>query len=107
MPRCAYLCSEVSGEGNDPEVDGPKRQEYMNREMKEQGIVARDCLPSEPRSLLPAAARHHRGQAKSLCGTLPASEAVVPRQRAAGLRRETNAGNNPFLLNVKVQSTSD
>ena len=29
-------------------------------------------------------------------GTLPASEAVVPRQRAAGLRRETIAGNNPF-----------
>ncbi|CAL8335993.1 unnamed protein product [Boreogadus saida] len=38
---------------------------------------------------------------------LPAAEAVVPRQRAAGHPRETIPGNNPFLLHVAVQSTSD
>ncbi|CAL8383683.1 unnamed protein product [Arctogadus glacialis] len=32
MRRCAYLCSEVSGEGNDPEVDVPKRQEARVQE---------------------------------------------------------------------------
>ncbi|CAL8266895.1 unnamed protein product [Boreogadus saida] len=32
MQRCAYLCSEVNGEGNDPEVDGPKRQEARVQE---------------------------------------------------------------------------
>ncbi|CAL8331684.1 unnamed protein product [Arctogadus glacialis] len=32
MRRCAYLCSEVSVDGNDPEVDGPKRQEARVQE---------------------------------------------------------------------------
>ncbi|CAL8335307.1 unnamed protein product [Boreogadus saida] len=32
MQRCAYLCSEVNGEGNDLEVDGPKRQEARVQE---------------------------------------------------------------------------
>ena len=32
MWRCAYLCSEVSVDGNDPEVDGPKRQEARVQE---------------------------------------------------------------------------
>ena len=30
------------------------------------------------------------------------AEAVVPRQREAGLKRETFAANNPFLLHVVV-----
>ena len=30
------------------------------------------------------------------------AEAVVPRQQEAGLKRETFAGNNPFLLDVVV-----
>ena len=30
---------------------------YMNRDKEEKGIVARDCLPPEPRCPLP---RHHR-----------------------------------------------
>ena len=38
---------------------------------------------------------------------LLASEVVVPRQRAEGLRRDTITGNNLFLLHVVVQSTSD
>ena len=67
---------------------------YMNRDMEEKGIVARDCFPPEPCSPLQQ-------------GTLPSSEAVVPRQRGVGLRRETIAGNNPFLLHVVFQSTSD
>ena len=51
-------------------------QQYMSRDMEEKGIVARDCLPPEPRCPLPDA------------------EATVPRQRAAGLRRETITVNN-------------
>ena len=68
------------GEGN----FGFDSLKYMNHDMEEKGIVACDCL-------LPAA-----------CCPLPAAEAVVPRQRAAGLQRETIAGNNPFLLHVVV-----
>ena len=45
----------------------------MNRDMQEKGIVARDCLPPEPRCRVAA---------------------VVPPAVAAGLRRETIPGNN-------------
>ena len=54
--------------------------------MGEKGIVARNCLPPEPRQ---RAVLVLRGGGAS-------------RQRAAGLRRETIAGNNPFLLHVVV-----
>jgi hypothetical protein len=47
--------------------------------------------------LFDEAARHHRRGAGG-ASALPTAEAVVPRQRAAGLRRETIAVNNPFLL---------
>ncbi|CAL8378704.1 unnamed protein product [Boreogadus saida] len=47
---------------------------YMNRDMEEKGIVARDCLPPEPRCRLPAAVRHQRRK------TPPHGS----RQRAAG-----------------------
>ena len=47
----------------------------MIHEMEEKGIVGRECLPLEPR---------------------------FPRQREAGLRRETFTANNPFLLHVVV-----
>ena len=70
---------------------------YMNRDMEEKGIVARDCLTLEaPTSRGTTAVR-------------PAAhfEVVVPRKRAVGLRWETIAGNNPLLLHVVVQSTSD
>ena len=41
---------------------------------------------------------------KRALGVLIAAEAVVPRQRTAGkgLKRETIAGNNPFVLHVMV-----
>ena len=45
---------------------------YMSRDMEEKGIVARDCLPPEPRCPLPDA------------------EATVPRQRAAPRHRDGN-----------------
>ena len=51
----------------------------LNRDMEDKGIVARDCLPTELRCLLPTAP-------------------------PAGLRRETIPGNNLFLLHVMVQS---
>ena len=35
-------------------------------------------------------------------GTSASCSAVVPRQREAGLKRETFAANNPFLLHVVV-----
>ena len=58
--------------------------------MEEKGIVVRDCLPR----LSPAGA--------SLLSADRSTEAVVPWQREAGLKRETFAGNNPFLLHVVV-----
>ena len=68
---------------------------YMNHVMEEKGIVARKCLPVEPRFPLP---RDHRLSAARCRGGCPS---------AARLRRETNSGNNPFLLHVVVQSTYD
>ncbi|CAL8340873.1 unnamed protein product [Boreogadus saida] len=66
---------------------------YMNHDMEEKGIVARDCLPLEPR------------YGRTTASALPTAEAVVP--LAARLRRETITGNDPFLLHVVVQCTSD
>ena len=62
----------------------------------------RDSFDSLTASALPAA-----GDGGALA--LPAAEAVVPRQRGSGGRQpwSTIAGNNPFLLIVVVQSTSD
>ena len=60
---------------------------------RRKGIVARDCLPLEPRFLADEALQPQK------------QAAVVPRgggQREAGLRRETIAGNNAFLLHVVV-----
>ncbi|CAL8395120.1 unnamed protein product [Boreogadus saida] len=58
--------------------------------MEEKGIVDRGCLPPEPRC---------RGTTASASFS---AEAVVPRQREAGLKRETFKANNPFLLYVVV-----
>ena len=71
--------------------------------MEEKGIVARDCCPR----LSPAGASlprdHLLGSAQAPPPPAAAStEAVVPWQREAGLKRETFAGNNPFLLHVVV-----
>ncbi|CAL8259298.1 unnamed protein product [Boreogadus saida] len=82
----------------------------MNRDMEEKGIVARDCLPPGPRCPLPAATRHHRREAPPPRGTTATRHAARFRgggASTAGLRRETIAGNNPFLLHDAVQSTSD
>ena len=54
---------------------------YMNRDMEEKGIVAGQRLGTS-----------------ASCS----AEAVVPRQREAGLKQETFAANNPFLLHVVV-----
>ena len=51
------------GEGN----FGFDSLKYMNRYMAEKGIVARDCLPLEPRSLLPVA--RCRGGGPSAAGS--------------------------------------
>ena len=56
--------------------------------MEEKGIVTRGCLLTEPRC---------RGTTASC-----SAEAVVPRQREAGLKWGTFAANNPFLLHVVV-----
>ncbi|CAL8387511.1 unnamed protein product [Boreogadus saida] len=72
---------------------------YENCNMEGKGIVARDCLPPEPRCLLP---RHHRCKATPPqlvlpcscplpCCPLPAAEAVVPRQRGSGGRQSFDA----------------
>ena len=66
---------------------------YMNHDMEEKGIVGHGCLPLEPRFPLP---RDHRLGAAGGGGA-----------SAARLRWETTAVNNPFLLHVVVQSTSD
>jgi hypothetical protein len=82
-------------------------------DMEEKGIVASDCLPLEPRFPLPAArCRGTNASALPAAGgvgaqALPAAETVVPRQREEGLKRESIAGNNLFLLHVVVQCTSD
>ncbi|CAL8292213.1 unnamed protein product [Boreogadus saida] len=56
---------------------------YMNLDMEEKGIVARHEAPPS------------RGTTTaSTTASLPAAEAVVPRQRAEGLRQETIAVNN-------------
>ncbi|CAL8254579.1 unnamed protein product [Boreogadus saida] len=47
MQRCAYLCSEVNGEGNDPEVDGPKRQEARVQE-EGHGLLLSEPVYEEP-----------------------------------------------------------
>ena len=68
---------------------------YMNQDMEETGIVARDCLPLEPRFPLPAA----EGPPPRRC-PLPAAEGPPPRRcplpaaEAARLRREKIAVNN-------------
>ncbi|CAL8250901.1 unnamed protein product [Boreogadus saida] len=54
---------------------------YMDCGMEEKGIVARGCLPPEPRCLLPAAASHHHHHRKAS----PSGS----RQRA-GVLRELN-----------------
>ncbi|CAL8362053.1 unnamed protein product [Boreogadus saida] len=76
---------------------------YMNRHMEEEGIVARDCLPLEPRCPLPAAhrreappprgttaARHHRREAPpprplptARC-PLPTAHCPLPRRWCLG-----------------------
>ena len=69
MRRCAYLCSEVSGEGNDPEMDGPKRQEArvqeeghglllsprqaMIGERAGEGVVKQKTVSKQPCCLIP------------------------------------------------------
>jgi hypothetical protein len=81
---------------------------YMNQDMEETGIVARDCLPLEPRFPLPAA----EGPPPRRCPLpaaegppprrcpLPAAEGPPPRRcplpaaEAARLRREKSAVNN-------------
>ncbi|CAL8285268.1 unnamed protein product [Boreogadus saida] len=47
---------------------------YMNHDMEENGIVARDCLPPEPRCRGTTAARHDRREAQ-----LPRDATVLPR----------------------------
>ena len=66
--------------------------------MEEKGIVVRECLPLEPRFPLPGC----RGTTALV---LPAAGGGGA--SAARLRWETTAVNNPFLLHVVVQSTSD
>ena len=76
--------------------------------MGEKGIVARDCFPLEPLFLL--ARDHHLGSRQSLGTTFSCSgqrggggpSAAGSGEREAGLKRETIAGNNPFLLHVVV-----
>ena len=58
----------------------------LNLKMEEKGVVAHDCCPG----LSPAGA------------PLPWATGSV--QQAAGLRRETTPGNNPFFLCVAVHS---
>ena len=85
---------------------------YMKRDMEEKGIVAHDCLPPEPRCPPRGtiAARHKR------CDEPPPRRCMLPRrwclssgQRGSSTRRSRSniAGNNPFLLHVTVQYTSD
>ncbi|CAL8378954.1 unnamed protein product [Boreogadus saida] len=79
---------------------------YMNQDMEEKGIVARECLLLEPRYPLP---RNHRlGAARCRrrwC--LSAACCGGGGTTAARIRREATAVNNPFLLHVVVQATSD
>ncbi|CAL8321932.1 unnamed protein product [Boreogadus saida] len=62
-------------------TDREARHDRLNRDKEEKGIVAGQRLGTS-----------------ASCS----AEAVVPRQREAGLKRETLAANNPFLLHVVV-----
>ncbi|CAL8352096.1 unnamed protein product [Boreogadus saida] len=59
--------------------------------MEEKGFVARNCLPPEPRC-------PRQGTSASEAGSGQRQGGGFSRQQAAGLRRDTIAGNNPFLL---------
>ena len=67
---------------------------YMNRNMEEKGIVAHDCYP--PERALPAA-----------CCPLPRRRCLGSGQRCGRQSRSIIVGNDPFVLYVTVQSTSD
>ena len=96
----------------------------LNSDMEEKGIVTRDCFPPDPRCLLPATASASATGSAAAAGYIyrqapppqgstsdiynpivscrsPAASAMGS---AAGLRQETIAGNNSFLLHVEVQS---
>ncbi|CAL8336564.1 unnamed protein product [Boreogadus saida] len=79
---------------------------YMNHDMEEKGIVARECLPLEPRFPLPR--DHHLSAARCRrrwC--LGADHCRGGGPSAGRLWRETTAVNNPFLLHVVALELQD
>ena len=69
MGVISAMVEKVLGERN----FGFHSLKYMNQDMEEKGIVARDCLLLEPRFPLPAA----EGPPPQCC---PLQEAVVPKR---------------------------
>ncbi|CAL8395838.1 unnamed protein product [Boreogadus saida] len=109
MQRYAYLCSEVNGEGNDPEVDGPKRQEARVQEeghglllSPRQGIASTKRQPSSVRPpitgqfLCVSGCLAHMGGSRPQFAVGGAAAALVDVQQqqagAFGLRHSTMDG---------------
>ncbi|CAL8250324.1 unnamed protein product [Boreogadus saida] len=74
---------------------------YMNRDMEEKGIVARECLPLEPRFPLP---RDHRlGAARCRRRWCLSTNRCSGRHSAARLRRETTAAGTSYENNPQLR----